>query len=145
MHYGAGLHREIAPALPAAEGLHDQAHVVHEADGVEQFITSLYFDNNLLDDDVAETYELRINLEGGTGCTDTEHNNLNTAITFTEDDLTQSGTGDLLHSTQASIGGDDCEDGTYYMEVQVWDTTGNDRTLILHTDDEFEYALADSE
>ena len=146
-NYSRKKHRSITTNPPGVEHpwLNDEAYVVHEADGIEQFLVSLYFNNDIVNDDVAETYETRINLEGGTGCTDTEHNNLDTAIAFTEDDLIHSGSGDMSYSAMASVGGANCADGTYYMEVEVWDTTGGDRTLIFRTDNEFEYAAADSD
>ena len=145
-NYTRDKHIGITPAQDGATypWLQEQAFTENLNNGTTEFVVNLSFDPELDDDDVATTFELLLNLEDAPDCTDSVYDNLDRAITITEDDLNEPSDERLSYSVQGSIGGDDCADGTYYMEVEVWDTTGDDRTLILRTDDRMVYPAVDN-
>ena len=103
---------------------------------------SFYFHDDIHEDDITETYMAHLSLESATGCSDSVHDNLDTDIRFTEDDINQrsdQGGHGGSYGIIATLGGEDCEAGTYYVQVDLWRTTNGEHTLVMRTDDEVEY------
>ena len=120
----------------------DQAFVSFDEEGVTRIVASFYFHDDIHeDDDITETYTARLSLESGTGCIN-EAYHLDTDIQFTEDDISQrsdQGGHGGGYAILATLGGEDCEAGTYYVQVDLWRTTDGEHTLVMRTDDEVEY------